>query len=379
MQLPPLGLYIHLPWCERKCPYCDFNSHEARDIPEQAYVEALLADLDSDLPLAADRRVDTLFIGGGTPSLFSAAAITRLLAGIAARLPLSPQLEATMEANPGSAEAEKFAGFRAAGINRLSLGVQSFHDHCLQALGRVHDAAQARAAIGMAKAAGFSRFNLDLMHGLPGQTAQDALADLQQAIDCAPPHLSWYQLTIEPNTVFHKHPPTLPVEDELAEIQHQGEQLLAAAGYRQYEVSAYGRNRDQCRHNLNYWRFGDYLGIGAGAHGKITLADGGVRRYAKTRRPADYLAAAGAARTQVRDITREELVGEFAMNALRLNAGFDLALFEARTGLTASALQPQLDDLVARELLQVEDGSVSASDLGRRFLDAVIAEFLPPP
>ncbi len=376
MQLPPLGLYIHLPWCERKCPYCDFNSHEAADIPEQAYIDALLADLRNDLPLARGREVQTLFIGGGTPSLFSAAAIGRLLTGIGDLLPLAADLEATMEANPGSAEAEKFAGFRAAGINRLSLGIQSFDDRCLKALGRVHNSEQAEAAIAMARGAGFNRFNLDLMHGLPGQAPIDALADLRQAIDCAPPHLSWYQLTIEPNTVFYTRPPTLPVEDELAAIQLEGEQLLATAGYRQYEVSAYGRDGDQCRHNLNYWCFGDYLGIGAGAHGKATMADGKVMRYAKTRQPGDYLAANGSYRVGERAIPSADLVGEFTMNALRLNSGFSLALFEAHTGLAASALQPQLDALTDRDLLAVENGSVRATDLGRRFLDSVIAEFL---
>lgn len=241
MQALPLGLYIHLPWCERKCPYCDFNSHEARHIPEMDYVDALLLDLQADLALASDRTISTLFIGGGTPSLFSAQAISRLLTGIGSIIELSDALEATMEANPGSAEADKFAEFRAAGINRLSLGVQSFDDTCLQALGRVHNSDQAVAAIEYARAAGFGSFNIDLMHGLPGQSIETANRDLRTALAFAPPHLSWYQLTIEPNTVFHKRPPLLPVEDALADIQETGEQLLAAAGYGQYEVSAYSR------------------------------------------------------------------------------------------------------------------------------------------
>ncbi|MGL4563662.1 MAG: radical SAM family heme chaperone HemW, partial [Halioglobus sp.] len=312
MQPPPLALYIHLPWCERKCPYCDFNSHEARVIPQEAYVDALLRDLEGDLGLARNRPVATLFIGGGTPSLFSPGVISRLLAGIGSLLQLSPGLEATMEANPGSAEAGKFAGFRAAGINRLSLGIQSFDDACLQALGRVHNSDQARAAIEYARAAGFASFNIDLMHGLPGQSAEAAETDLRTALAFAPPHLSWYQLTIEPNTVFHKRPPQLPSEDALADIQQAGEALLAAAGYGQYEVSAYSRPGLRCRHNLNYWSFGDYLGIGAGAHGKITDADGRIQRYHKTRQPADYLAAcSGTFTSGSRELERADIVGEF--------------------------------------------------------------------
>ena len=377
MPLPPLSLYIHLPWCERKCPYCDFNSHEAALIPEQAYVRALLTDLEADQSLAAGREVQTLFIGGGTPSLFSADAIALLLQGIAQQLNLSPGLEATMEANPGSAEADKFLGFREAGINRLSLGIQSFQDTKLAALGRVHTAEQARAAIEHARAAGFDNFNLDLMHGLPGQSPADALNDLQTAIDFQPPHLSWYQLTIEPNTVFHKRPPTLPVEDTLADIQDAGEELLAGNGYGQYEVSAYSHPGRQCRHNLNYWSFGDYLAIGAGAHGKITAADGRVSRYAKTRSPQDYLNAGGKSVTaSSRVLGSSELIEEFMLFNLRLNQGFNASDFEARTGLPFSTLQPKLDALIARELLQLENGRTIATDLGRRFLDSVIAEFL---
>lgn len=378
MQPPPLALYIHLPWCERKCPYCDFNSHEARVIPQEAYVDALLRDLEGDLELARNRPVETLFIGGGTPSLFSPGAISRLLAGIGSLLQLSPDLEATMEANPGSAEAGKFAGFRAAGINRLSLGIQSFDDACLQALGRVHDSDQARAAIEYAGAAGFASFNIDLMHGLPGQSAAAAETDLRTALGFAPPHLSWYQLTIEPNTVFHKRPPQLPSEDALADIQQAGEALLAAAGYGQYEVSAYSRPGLRCRHNLNYWSFGDYLGIGAGAHGKITDADGRIRRYHKTRQPADYLAAcSGTFTAGSRELERADIVGEFMLNALRLNEGFTRDLFEARTGLDLAVIEPQLLKLQERELLVCDHRGIRASALGRRFLDSVIAEFFP--
>jgi oxygen-independent coproporphyrinogen-3 oxidase len=378
MPPPDLSLYIHLPWCERKCPYCDFNSHEAQAIPEAEYVQALLRDLRGDLALARGRTVQTLFIGGGTPSLFSAEAIASLLAGIASLLPLAPDLEATMEANPGSAEADKFAGFRAAGINRLSLGVQSFDDACLRALGRIHSSDQAGAAIEYARGAGFDSFNIDLMHGLPGQTLAGAEADLRTALACDPPHLSWYQLTIEPNTVFHKRPPALPVEDELADIQQRGEQLLAAAGCQQYEVSAYSRPGFQCRHNLNYWTFGDYLGIGAGAHGKVTTADGSVLRYAKKRQPGDYLAAAPGGFTAAQHtVEPADIVGEFMLNTLRLNEGFSRELFTARTGLDAAVIEARLQQLQERGLLVCDHRGVRASPLGRRFLNTVVSGFFP--
>lgn len=376
MSLPPLSLYIHLPWCERKCPYCDFNSHESSHVPEQAYITALLQDLDADLAMAAGREIQTLFIGGGTPSLFSAEAISRLLAGIGDRLELAPDAEATMEANPGSAEADKFLGFRQAGINRLSLGVQSFQDDKLGALGRVHDSKQARAAIEYASAAGFDSFNIDLMHGLPGQTEADAIYDLETAISFHPPHLSWYQLTIEPNTVFNKRPPTLPVEDALADIQDRGELLLENQGYAQYEVSAYSRPELQCQHNLNYWSFGDYLALGAGAHGKITAADGSIRRYAKTRAPQDYLQGKRYTASK-RVLNQGELIGEFMMFALRLNNGFSTQRFEQVTGLSADQLRPKVQSLADRGLLSTDGDNIRATPLGRRFLDSVIAEFLP--
>ena len=376
MSLPPLSLYIHLPWCERKCPYCDFNSHESSHVPEQAYITALLQDLDADLAMAAGREIQTLFIGGGTPSLFSAEAISRLLAGIGDRLELAPDAEATMEANPGSAEADKFLGFRQAGINRLSLGVQSFQDDKLGALGRVHDSKQARAAIEYASAAGFDSFNIDLMHGLPGQTEADAIYDLETAISFHPPHLSWYQLTIEPNTVFNKRPPTLPVEDALADIQDRGELLLENQGYAQYEVSAYSRPELQCQHNLNYWSFGDYLALGAGAHGKITAADGSIRRYAKTRAPQDYLQGKRYTASK-RVLNQGELIGEFMMFALRLNNGFSTQRFEQVTGLSADQLRPKVQSLADRGLLSTDSDNIRATPLGRRFLDSVIAEFLP--
>ena len=377
--LPPLGLYIHLPWCERKCPYCDFNSHEGEVLSEQAYVEALLRDLEVDLPLAQGRTVQTLFIGGGTPSLFSGRAIHDLLAGIASRLPLADDLEATMEANPGSSEAGKFQAFREAGINRLSLGIQSFNDAHLRGLGRVHNSQQAHAAIDAARQAGFTRLNLDLMHGLPEQSQAEALTDLRQALDYATGHVSWYQLTIEQNTVFHKQPPLLPVEDILADIQDAGEALLEAAGLDNYEVSAWAGPGHACRHNLNYWKFGDYLGIGAGAHGKISHPDGRIQRYAKKRQPEAYLAAArGEQRAQQHWLAREALPGEYLLNALRLREGFLLRDYRARTGLERDSLQPTLDALLARGLLEEDghSGRIRATALGRRFLDSVIAEFL---
>jgi oxygen-independent coproporphyrinogen-3 oxidase len=378
MELPPLGLYVHLPWCERKCPYCDFNSHETREIPEQAYIDALLHDLEGDLTLVSGREIQTLFIGGGTPSLFSPTAIGRLLRGIGCLVPLGGQLEATIEANPGSAEAEKFAGFRAAEINRLSLGVQSFEDRQLQALGRVHDSAQARAALGIARAAGFDSLNIDLMHGLPGQTSASALDDLHAALGQRPTHLSWYQLTIEPNTVFYKKPPALPVEDVLADIQDAGERLLMAAGYRQYEVSAWCLPGFECRHNLNYWQFGDYLGIGAGAHAKLTRPDGTITRYAKRRQPGDYMAAENTRFTaEERVLGEDDILGEFILNALRLNRGFSRGLFTCRTGLEPTALEPQLSQFCRQGLLEQDDRGIRATKLGRRFLDTVVAAFFP--
>jgi putative oxygen-independent coproporphyrinogen III oxidase len=376
MQLPPLGLYIHLPWCERKCPYCDFNSHEATEVPEEIYVSSLLQDLRNDLLLTQQRPIETLFIGGGTPSLFSVVAIERLMQGIAELVEVSPHLEATMEANPGSADADKFCGFKEAGINRLSLGIQSFADEQLQALGRIHNGNQARLAIEHARKAGFDSFNIDLMHGLPGQTIRAAEADLRFALEQQPPHLSWYQLTIEPNTIFHNRPPQLPGEDELADIQHHGESLLAQAGYVQYEVSAYSKPGFNSRHNHNYWSFGDYLGIGAGAHGKITQPDGRIQRYAKKRQPGDYIASdlRGYIASR-RELDKGEIVGEFMLNALRLNDGFTLQQFAARTGLAAHELEPALESLCRRELLVLNSDCVQATETGRRFLDSVIAEF----
>jgi putative oxygen-independent coproporphyrinogen III oxidase len=378
MQLPPLGLYIHLPWCERKCPYCDFNSHETSAVPEEHYIRALLQDLRNDLPLLQQRTVDTLFIGGGTPSLFSADAIRTLLREIAELVPLSPMLEATMEANPGSAEADKFCAFKDAGITRLSLGIQSFDDAQLQGLGRIHTSDQAYAAFEFARRAGFESVNLDLMHGLPGQTLRGAETDLRSAIACAPSHLSWYQLTIEPNTAFHKRPPQLPDEDLLADIQQCGEHLLAVNGYAQYEVSAYSQGGYRCRHNSNYWSFGDYLGIGAGAHGKISFLDGGIVRYAKRRQPQEYMSAGpGSFVASTRTLDQADILGEFMLNALRLNDGFTLQQFVSRTGLNCAQLEPRMESLCQRKLLVRDGDVVRATGTGRRFLDSIIAEFFP--
>jgi putative oxygen-independent coproporphyrinogen III oxidase len=373
---PPLSLYIHYPWCERKCPYCDFNSHESAERPERDYVLALLSDLQNDLQYLQDRPISSLFIGGGTPSLIDPTNLKLLMDGIAASVDFTADFEATLEANPGSAEAEKFFAFRQAGINRLSLGIQSFQDQQLEKLGRVHNSDQAHAAIEMAVNAGFDSFNLDIMHGLPEQTLDTAIDDIATALSYSPRHLSWYQLTIEPNTVYYRHPPVLPLEDTLADIQQAGEQLLSRAGMTQYEVSAYSQDNYNCRHNLNYWSFGDYLGIGAGAHGKVTREDGSILRYSKRRQPKDYLRESDKGfYASSRTLERGELLGEFMLNALRLNEGFKPSTLTARTGLQTSDLQPQLDALIGKGLLTSDEHRIRATDLGRRFLDSVTAEF----
>ncbi len=320
--LPPLTLYVHIPWCLRKCPYCDFNSHPiAGELDEAGYVDALLADLEFALPAIWGRRVHTVFIGGGTPSVFAPASIDALLAGIRSRLPLVPDAEVTLEANPGTFERARFAGFRAAGVTRLSLGVQSFDDARLQLLGRVHDAAEARCAAEAALDT-FGEVNLDLMYALPGQSAADALADVATALALAPAHLSFYHLTIEPNTLFHRHPPPLPDEDAAADIEDAVHAALAAAGYRRYETSAHARPGHECRHNLNYWRFGDYLGIGAGAHSKLS-APGRIWREQRFRNPRQYVehVAQGAPLQQSTEVTRADAGFEFMLNALRLTEG----------------------------------------------------------
>ena len=376
--LPPLSLYVHLPWCVHKCPYCDFNSHEQRGtLPEADYVSALLADLDAAAAGAQGREVSTIFIGGGTPSLFSAAAISRLLDGICRRVAVSAAAEVTLEANPGTVEADKFRGFREAGVNRLSLGVQSFQPRHLQALGRIHDDVEARRAVDLALE-NFDEVNLDLMYVLPGQTPEDAVADAAAAAASGASHLSFYHLTIEPNTVFFSRPPVLPDEDAAAAIEDAVHVRVAEAGLRRYEVSAWGRAGHECRHNLNYWRFGDYLGIGAGAHAKITWPDRIVRE-ARTRAPADYLrrVSGGDAVAERREVTVRDATFEFMLNALRLPEGFPEKLFAERTGQPLSAAEPGLSRAIDRGLLTRERGELRPTPLGLRFLNDLIELFLP--
>jgi oxygen-independent coproporphyrinogen-3 oxidase len=375
----PLSLYVHVPWCARKCPYCDFNSHEARGgIPQDEYVRALLADLEFELAQADGRRIETVFIGGGTPSLFSPRAIAALLTGIRSRADLAPEAEITLEANPGSSEAAKFAGFREAGVNRLSVGVQSFQPGLLPAIGRIHDADEARGAARAARAAGFDNVNLDLMFALPGQTLRDVNADLDAAFALDPMHLSFYQLTIEPKTAFGRRPPPLPDEDAAFEMQEAVRGRLEGGGYAQYEVSAYARAGARCRHNLNYWEFGDYLGIGAGAHGKLTRNTGITRRW-RLKSPGRYLAGAGskACVGGEEDLDAGTVRTDFLMNALRLNEGFEEALLTARTGLTLASLEPALSEVVDAGLLLRVGGRVGATDRGRRFLNELLIRLIP--
>ena len=375
--LPPLSLYVHIPWCLKKCPYCDFNSHEARGaVEEQAYVATLLADLEHTLPLVWGRPVYTVFIGGGTPSLFSPEAIDTLIAGIRARLPLAVDAEITMEANPGTFEAERFRGFRAAGVNRLSIGIQSFAARHLTALGRVHDAAQAHAAAACA-AEVFETYNLDLMYALPGQTVDEAIADLSAALAYRPPHLSAYHLTLEPNTYFHRYPPALPDDDTAAEMQDRIEALLGESGYEHYETSAYARPGHRSRHNTNYWTYGDYLGIGAGAHAKISFPDR-IERQVRHRQPREYRekVAAGDAVQSRHVVPVKELGFEFMMNALRLTDGVSVTLCEQRTGRQHTDVMPGLDEAERRGLLVRDHRHLAPSPLGRRFLNDLLQLFL---
>jgi putative oxygen-independent coproporphyrinogen III oxidase len=379
IRLPPLTLYVHVPWCVRKCPYCDFNSHaQSGELPEREYLAALLQDLDADLPLAQGRALQAIFIGGGTPSLFSAQAYDFLLQEVAARLPFAPDIEITLEANPGTFEQHKFASYRQAGINRLSIGIQSFAEHQLLQLGRIHAKNEALRAADIARTAGFSNFNLDLMFGLPGQDTAQALADLQQGIACAPTHLSWYQLTIEPNTEFFSRPPALPQDDAIAEMQDAGIALLASQGYPRYEISAYASSGRQARHNLNYWEFGDYLGIGAGAHGKLTdPGTGTILRTRKTRMPTHYLDPARAFMAEQKKIPADELPFEFMMNALRVCAGVPLQSFSERTGLPLQQVQQTVQALQVRGLLAPSPTHLQASPLGLQHLNSLLLEFMP--
>lgn len=380
LNIPPLALYIHIPWCVRKCPYCDFNSHVADGrIPERAYVGALIADLEQDLPQVAGRTLETVFIGGGTPSLFAPETIAALLEAIAQRLPLAPDLEVTLEANPGTAECGKFRGYRNAGVNRLSIGVQSFDDRQLQRLGRIHGRAEAISAAAIAAEAGFRNVNLDLMFGLPDQSQEGALADIRAALALNPSHLSFYQLTLEPNTLFHKYPPPLPVDEAIWSMQAACQTLLAEQGFRQYEVSAYAREGFRCRHNLNYWQFGDYLGIGAGAHGKLTdVATGRITRTWKVRHPHHYLESAGRPESIGGNhaVARQDLPLEFLMNHLRLREGFAAATFGERTGLPGEALEPGLSACIEAGLLERQDDIIRCTDTGWNFLDNVLERFV---
>ena len=375
---PPLALYIHFPWCVKKCPYCDFNSHAVRDngIPEVAYVDALLQDLQSVLPQVWGRRIISIFIGGGTPSLISPAQLDRLLTGVRTLLPLDPEAEITLEANPGTVEAGRFAEFRSAGITRVSLGIQSFDDVQLKQLGRIHDSGEARKAIELA-ARNFDTWNIDLMYALPQQTLPQAEHDLAQALAYSPPHLSCYHLTLEPNTLFHRAPPSLPDEDASADMQDMIEARLAEAGYLHYEISAFAKPSHRCRHNLNYWSFGDYIGIGAGAHGKLTSHEG-VRREMRHKHPNAYLdAAAGGSFVQDANwVAASDLPFEFMMNALRLLDGVPRAQLELTTGLPLSSIESELGVAKSRGLLELDATNLRPSEQGRRFLNDLLEIFL---
>ena len=390
---PPLALYVHLPWCVKKCPYCDFNSHAAQGMPEAAYIDALLLDLERALPDIWGRKIHSVFFGGGTPSLFSPQGIDRILTAVRTLTPLIPGAEITLEANPGTVEAGKFKGFREAGVTRLSLGIQSFNPRYLKALGRIHDAAEARRAAELA-AGHFETFNLDLMYALPGQTLAEALADVEAALAFSPPHVSVYHLTLEPNTPFgHTAPPNLPDEDLAADMQQAIGARLGDAGLAHYETSAHAKPGHACRHNLNYWQFGDYLGLGAGAHSKLSFHDRIVRQM-RVKHPQQYMqslrpspASGGGAKGEgsgegkhvadTRTLTRGDLPFEFMMNALRLNEGVSAALFEARTGLPLAVCRGALDRARARGLLTAEDAVLRPTAAGQRFLNDLLEGFLP--
>lgn len=382
-ELPPLALYIHFPWCIRKCPYCDFNSHEAKQpVPQAEYINALLSDLEQELPDIWGRSISSVFMGGGTPSLFDPAPLDTLLSGLRARLNLAPDIEITLEANPGTIEQARFNEYRALGINRLSIGIQSFRDEHLARLGRIHSAREAIRAVETAHKAGFDNFNLDLMYGLPDQTVQQALADVANAIDLEPTHISFYQLTLEPNTLFYRKPPVLPEEDTIAQIEQQCRDRLQLAGYARYETSAYARPGRQCLHNLNYWQFGDYLGIGAGAHGKLTrVQEQAVSRSWKVKNPRDYLQQAD----QVARIggstspDEAEVCFEFMLNALRLSNGFDSRLFAQRCGQPITRVERALTDAQERGLLEWTVDRIRPTEQGQTFLNDLTALFLPEP
>jgi putative oxygen-independent coproporphyrinogen III oxidase len=379
--LPPLSLYIHFPWCEKKCPYCDFNSHQIKagqqGFDEARYIQALIADLETELPRIWGRQVHSIFIGGGTPSLLSAQGMNELLSAIRARVNLEPDCEITMEANPGSVETEKFAGFAQAGVNRVSLGIQSFQDGQLKALGRIHNGAEAKCAIAIALEH-FKSVNLDLMFGLPNQTLDDARADIETALSFNTPHLSFYNLTLEPNTYFASFPPKLPSEDEIDAIFEQNLALLEAAGYRRYEISAYAQKDQECKHNLNYWRFGDYIGIGAGAHGKISFPDK-ITRQVRERHPETYMQAMetqGNALIEAREIPAQDLPFEFMLNTLRLTDGVDTVTFSERTGLPLNVVSKGLGEASKRGLLDLNPSKLKATEQGLRYLNNLQEMFL---
>lgn len=378
---PPLSLYVHIPWCVQKCPYCDFNSHALKaEIPELDYIDALLDDLSTDL-LAyhlehGERKLHSIFIGGGTPSLISPEEIARLLQGIEARIPFSDDIEITMEANPGTVEAGRFQAYQQAGVNRISIGIQSFQDEKLKRLGRIHGAQEAITAAKLAAEAGLNSFNIDLMHGLPDQSINDALADLAQAIGLNPPHLSWYQLTIEPNTLFYSQPPTLPDDDDLWDIFEQGHKMLTDAGYVQYEISGYSKPGKQCQHNLNYWRFGDYLGIGCGSHGKISFDDGRIVRTVKVKHPRGYLNPEKAYLDQETVVANDERPFEFFMNRFRLLEACPKQDFVARTGLPLTHIQGAIDWALAQNYLTENDTHWQITEHGKLFLNDLLAAFV---
>lgn len=374
--LPPLALYIHIPWCAKKCPYCDFNSHQSQSvIPEQEYIKALLRDLNSELPYVNNREISSIFIGGGTPSLFSANGIQTIIDNCAQQLRFSSDIEITMEANPGSSEQAKFTSLRQAGINRLSLGIQSFQQTHLEKLGRVHNHKEAFAAIEAAQLAGFKRINIDLMHGLPNQTLDNAMNDLHSAINAGVEHISWYQLTIEQNTEFFRKPPTLPNEDTLSDIQDNGLQLLQASGFNQYEISAFCKPQQQARHNLNYWQFGDYLAIGAGAHGKTTLANGDILRYQKTRSPKDYLNKDKQFMSTQETLSGMDILFESLLNGLRLTDGMCTQTLLKRSNSTPEQLYAICQPLINDGLLLLDE-KITTTPLGYRFLNTVLERLI---
>jgi putative oxygen-independent coproporphyrinogen III oxidase len=374
-----LALYVHMPWCVRKCPYCDFNSHQLKStVPDAGYIDALLRDFEAELPLVARRRVDTVFFGGGTPSLFSPEDFSRLLEAMRRRIEFAADAEITLEANPGTIERGRFAGYAHAGINRVSLGAQTFSPSALAGLGRIHTADDTHRAVEELRAAGIDNFNLDLMYALPSQTLDEAIFDVATACRLAPSHMSYYQLTLEPGTVFYSRPPSLPDDDAAWDIQTHCQRLLAASGYDQYEVSAYAKTGARCRHNLNYWRFGDYLGLGAGAHGKLTVElPGAILRSTKPKQPREFQSAAGnPAACERRTIPVADLPFEFMLNALRLNDGFENELFESRTGLTMAGIEAAMTDARNRNLIEATPNGWKPTDLGRRFLNDLQAGFL---